>query len=277
MRSKYLQQVWPVLRTMLIRCGLAVPLLWLGILGLEYTRRWLALRYLPAGSCGLEIGALHCPLPLPRGTRALYIDINMPETLNKLRADAGDMIVTPDILADGFSLSCIAPESQDFVIANHVLEHTTDALGTLNNWLIALRPGGIIFIAVPRAQRCFDCGRAITSIAHFLEDYHLSLAGELTAMRKRNRAHIEEHLTVSAPALAEIQGVSWVAPEGEEREAQIERLLGADSCHIHHHVFTQDSFAALLGLLDRLPGGSVRIEYVARSRVEIVGVVRKLS
>ncbi len=277
MRSKYLRKVWSVLRTILIRYGLAAPLLWLGILGLEHTRRWLALRYLPTGSCGVEIGALHYPLPLPRGARARYIDINMPETLKTLRSDAGGEIVRPDILADGFSLSCVARESQDFVIANHILEHTTDALGTLNNWLVALRPGGILFIAVPRAHRCFDCGRAITSTDHFQEDYHLSLAGDLTAMRERNRAHIEEHLTVSAPALAEIQGVPWIPPEGKERERLIERLHGEGSGHIHHHVFTQDSFSALLDLLNRLSNGSVRIESVARSRVEIIGIVRKLS
>ncbi len=262
---------------MLVRCGFTMPLLQLGFLGLTDTRRWLALRYLSVGSCGLEIGALHCPLPLPQGAQSRYIDINMLDKLRELRSDAGDVIVTPDIIADGFSLSCIAPASQDFVIANHVLEHATDALGTLNNWLAVLRPGGIIFVAVPRAQRCFDCGRAVTSTAHFLEDYNLSLNGKLMAMRERNLVHIEEHLTISAPTLANMQGVPWVQPVGEERERMIEQLIGADSSHIHHHVFTVGSFAALLSLLEELHGASVRVETVARSRVEIIGIVRKLS
>ncbi|WP_172838772.1 class I SAM-dependent methyltransferase [Solemya velesiana gill symbiont] len=256
---------------------MASVLLRLGLLGLEQTRRRLSLRYLPIRSRGLEIGALHCPLPLPEGSRALYIDINMPETLKELRVDAGVVIVTPDILTDGFSLSCIAPQSQDFVIANHVLEHTADALGTLKNWLLALKPGGVIFVSVPIAERCFDRGREITPSTHFLEDYQLGLAGDVMAMRKRNRVHIEEYLNVSAPALSVMQGVPWEPPEGEEREELIERLLGSGSGHIHHHVFSRDSFSDLLGLLDDVYSGSVRIEHVARSRIETVGIIRKLS
>lgn len=265
------QQAWSALRTALIGCGLSGLLLRLGLLGLEETRRRLALRHLPSGAHGLEIGALHCPLPLPPGAQARYVDRHTPQTLRQLRADAGALIVTPDLLADGFELGCIAAASQDFVIANHVLEHAADALGTLANWLRVLRPGGILFVAVPRGERCFDRGRAVTPVAHFLDDSRLSAAGMHEAMRERNRAHVEEHLAISAPALAREQGVPWAPPQGVERERLVERLLGRDAGQIHHHVFTQDSFTALLALL----GEQVRIERLARSSVEIVAIVRK--
>ena len=31
----------------------------------------------------------------------------------------------------------------------HVLEHVVDAIGAIGSWLAALRPGGIVFFAVP--------------------------------------------------------------------------------------------------------------------------------
>lgn len=149
--------------------------------------------------------------------------------------------------------------SQDFVVANHVLEHAIDALGTLQSWLRVLRPGGVLFVAVPIGEHCFDRGRNITPAEHFLKDYLLVAAGDGQAMRERNRAHVEEHLAIAAPALVREQCQPWQQPHG------------ADSSQIHHHVFTQDSFTALLGLLVE----QARIERVARSSVEIVGIVRK--
>lgn len=265
------QQAWSALRAALAGLGLSEWLLAHGRLGLEATRRHLALRHLPAGGQGLEIGALHCPLPLPPSARARYVDRHTAEALRRLRADAGADIVDTDILADGFALACIAEASQDFVVANHVLEHAADALGTLEHWLRVLRPGGVLFVAVPIGARCFDRGRAVTTPQHFLDDRRLTAAGDRAAMRKRNRAHVEEHLDVAVPALARERGEAWMPLQGEAREREITRLLGADASQVHHHVFTTESFAALLGLL----GPAARIERIARSSIEIVGIVRK--
>jgi hypothetical protein len=272
-RRALLQTVWSTLRSVLIHSGFAGWLLRSGLLGLTETRRYLSLRYLPSSARGLEIGALHCPLSLPPNTKALYIDRDLPDVLRKLSADPGDAIVHTDIITDGFRLSCIAPESQDFIIANHVLEHTTDTLGTLNNWLGVLRPGGILFVAVPRGERCFDHGRTITSADHFLEDFRLCAIGAHEAMRERNLLHVEEHLAISAPSLAKVYGVPWVPPQGVEYKRQVDRLLGQDSMLIHHHVFTRDSFFVLLSLL----GEQAEIECVASSSVEVVGIMRKVA
>ncbi|PKO72743.1 MAG: class I SAM-dependent methyltransferase [Betaproteobacteria bacterium HGW-Betaproteobacteria-14] len=275
MRSEptFTQKSWASLRTALIGCGLAEPLLRRGLLGLEETRRRLALHHLPAGGRGLEIGPLHCPLPLPPGARARYVDHHTAGELRRLRDDAGAGIVDTDILTDGFTLGCIAAASQDFVVANHVLEHATDALGTLENWLRVLRPGGVLFVAVPIGACCFDRGRAVTTPQHFLDDRRLSASGDSEAMRERNRVHVEEHLDIAAPALARGRGEVWTPLQGEAREREIARLLGADASQVHHHVFTPESFAALLGLL----GPAARIERVARSSIEIVGIVSKRS
>ncbi len=265
------------MRTIMVRSGLAAPLLHLGLLGLDETRRRLAMHYLSTAEHGIEIGALHYPLPLPRGTRALYVDLHGPAELKRLSQESAEAIVAPDVIADGFSLRCIAQTSQSFVIANHVLEHATDALGTLLNWLGVLRPGGILFVAVPRGERCFDRGRIVTPASHFLDDHRLTTSGDSAAMRARNRAHVEEHLAIAAPAIAGSQGLVWNPPEPHEREKLVLRLLDRDPEQIHHHVFSQASFRALLDLLTEASDGRCRIERVARSSVEIVGIVRRLA
>lgn len=271
-----LAHVWSHLRSSLVALGLSEVLLRFNLLGLVETRRQLALRYLkPAGS-GLEIGALHAPLPLPAAARALYVDKHTADRLRILRADAAATLVTPDLLTDGLRLDCIAADSQDFVIANHLLEHAQDALGTLRNWLNVLRPGGILFVAVPIGARCFDKGRPVTSNAHFLEDYELSRAGDTAAMRQRNLDHIEEHLAISAPAIAALQDLPWVPPDASEHQRLIELYLDHDPEQIHHHVFSRSSLGELLQLLCRVVGGACRVERVAASRVEALAIVRRL-
>jgi SAM-dependent methyltransferase len=55
--------------------------------------------------------------------------------------------VRPSVLGpDGF-----APESFDYVRANHALEHVLDPEATLRDLLAALRPGGTLFLGVPTA------------------------------------------------------------------------------------------------------------------------------
>jgi hypothetical protein len=76
---------------------------------------------------GIEIGALHNPLPMPRSARVRYVD-RLP--VSELRAHYPELehepLVQVDILDDGERLATIADSSLDFVVANHFLEHTQD-------------------------------------------------------------------------------------------------------------------------------------------------------
>ena len=186
MRSDFniLHNIWPLVRAAMVGAGLSDWLLGRGILGLDATRKTLAAHYLPLGGSGIEIGTLHCPLPLPGGAVAWCLDC-----------------------------------------------HTAQEL------------------------------RQFTSI------------GNAEAMRQRNREHAEEHLRIAAPAMARVSGTSWKDLQGDARENEIERLAGRDSYLIHHHVFSPESFAGMLGLLSK----QARIERIAQSSVEIVGVMRKLA
>ena len=115
----------------------------------------------------MEVGALHQPLPVPDRAHVAYVD-RLP--LNELRRHYPELdgydLVEPDILDDGESLGSLADGSQDFVIANHFIEHTQDPLGTIANHLRVLRPGGILYMAVPDKRFTFDRDRPPTTIDH---------------------------------------------------------------------------------------------------------------
>ena len=134
------------------------------------TRRRLAERHLRGE--GIEIGALHMPQPVPAGATVRYVDRS---DLDGLRAHypelAGEALVAPDIVDDGERLETVADASQDFVIANHFIEHCEDPLATLAAHARVLRPGGVLFMAVPDARAGIDVARPRTPFAHVLADH----------------------------------------------------------------------------------------------------------
>jgi len=121
---------------------------------------------------GLEIGALHLPLRLPPGARARYVDrMSVADLRRQYPELANKPLVTPDIIDNGETLATVADGSADFVVANHFLEHCEDPIRTLQNLTRVLRPGGILFCAVPDKRTCFDRDRATTTLDHLLRDH----------------------------------------------------------------------------------------------------------
>jgi predicted SAM-dependent methyltransferase len=54
-----------------------------------------------------------------------------------------------DVVDDDERVSTIGDATQDLVIANHFLEHYEDPLGALGIMIRVLRPGGVLYLAVP--------------------------------------------------------------------------------------------------------------------------------
>jgi len=133
------------------------------------TRARVAKRYLRG--TGIEIGALHFPTKMPPGAKARYVD-RMSE--RDLRAQYPELrthtFVHVDTIEDGERLASLPAGSVDFIVANHVIEHCLDPIGTLENWTRVIRPGGILFMAVPHRELTFDRDRAPTTWAHLALD-----------------------------------------------------------------------------------------------------------
>ena len=133
-------------------------------------RTFLAKQYLRGR--GIEIGALHLPLVLPWGAHVKYID---RKTVKALRQEYPELrafpLVRVDIVDDGKKLEKIKSESQDFLIANHFLEHCENPIGAIESFLRVLKKGGILYMAIPDKRFTFDINRPITKLKHLLKDY----------------------------------------------------------------------------------------------------------
>src|SRR5205807_8222562 len=100
---------------------------------------------------GMEVGALNNPTKVAQGARVLYLDTRPTEEVFAWYATEmqGQQTVQVDIVTDGNTLAAVADDSQDFFIANQVLEHLENPLLALHNMLRVLKRKGILFLCLP--------------------------------------------------------------------------------------------------------------------------------
>jgi SAM-dependent methyltransferase len=217
-------------------------------------RRAIANRYLRGN--GLEIGALHNPLRVPSSARVRYVDrLTVPELERQYPELRREKLVAVDIVDDGEHLTTVPDASQDFVIANHFLEHCQDPLGALESMLRVLRPGGVLYLAVPDRRFNFDADRPVTPLEHVLEDHRAGPAGS-------RRDHYEEWARL----------VDRV--DDEQIESHVARLLDEDYS-IHFHVWEHSDVVDLLQLARHEMGLEFDLEHSTRNWRENVFVLRK--
>jgi SAM-dependent methyltransferase len=204
---------------------------------------------------GIEVGALHNPLRLPRRAAVRYVD-RMP--VAELRRQYPDLAALPlvdvDIVADGETLAAVPDGSQDFVVANHFLEHCQDPIRAATNFLRVARPGGVVYLAVPDMRFTFDRDRPVTPLAHLIDDHAHGPA-------RSRRGHYREYarLVHKCPTEAEVCGVA-------------EDLMRKDFS-IHFHAWTQREMLELLVWLQGRVGFDV--EAAVKNGHEMIFVLRK--
>jgi hypothetical protein len=244
----------------------------------------------------LEIGALFNPLPLPPRCTVQYVDYKSQEE-NRVRYPelANQTIVKTDIIDDGFILTKVENNTQDFIIANHALEHSPDPFGTLLRWMNKLKPNGIIYAAVPVAAKCFDNGRVITSIDHFINDHKYFTLLDKNALLETTNQHIQEFLRVSDKNIREAMGMADSDEEYKERLRtdlmtgltdvlnKINTYEDAVTAHIthvnrlydiHYHTFSPRSYDGFLQFFCNQTGAKLQT-VIKNATGEIIGVIKK--
>jgi SAM-dependent methyltransferase len=194
-----------------------------------------ALAYLSrfVGGDGIELGPGHQPFPLPfSGVRVRYVDRWKPDENAGMFPELGEGVVfpTPDIIADldDESLSMLPDESEDFVIASHVLEHLCDPIRQLAEIHRVLRPGGVALVMLPDRRMTFDRARQGTTLEHLRADHE-------AGMRVPDDAHLEEFL---------IYTEGWNAErDAATRDATFEHHRRRS---FHVHCWTQEEFLPVI-------------------------------
>ena len=198
--------------------------------GRDHARRYLVRH---CAGHGLELGPGHSPYPLTYpGASARYVDRWEPDQNRSLFPELGDgaTFPKPHLVAnlDEDRLSMVDDNSQDFIIASHVLEHVADPVGLLADMHRALKPGGALLILLPDRRRTFDDGRAGTTVDHVVAEYHRGVT-------RVDDAHIEEFLRATG------EDVDAVAPGDRSALFELHRQRS-----IHVHCWTEDEWSELL-------------------------------
>lgn len=200
-------------------------------------KAYLSKKYL-RGS-GLEIGAMIDPLRVFNGAHVLYVD---RKTVDELRSDYAfrsdfpeieNRFVDVDIVADGERLEMIRDNSMDFVIAKHVLEHYEDPIMAIKTAFRVLRPGGVLFLAVPDKRYTFDQNRSVTSLEHLIRDH---CVGPMVSRED----HFRDAFDKSNYSLTNFE--EFIAPFMEN---------GMEPGTFHYHIWTDKEIIELLSYMEK--------------------------
>jgi predicted SAM-dependent methyltransferase len=217
-------------------------------------RELLSLRFLKGE--GLEIGALSNPTPTRPGTRTKYYDyLTAEQNRKRVPQLANAKLVEPDYLGDGEKLELIADGSLDYLIANHMLEHCQNVIGTLRTFWKKLKPGGALLLAIPDKRYTFDYRRPITPFEHLEEEAANGAEPNLY------RHYVESRKLCDSASDAEIAS-----------EAEVRAMSHVD---IHFHVWTQADLLEMMLRLRRDHGFGWEFEGFLRQGIEVVIVLVK--
>lgn len=182
---------------------------------------------------GIEIGALHTPLKVFNKAVVRYVDRMTVAGLRKHYPELSKFHFMPiTFVDDGERLKKVKDASQDFVIANHFIEHCENPIQVLKSHLRVLKNDGIIYWAIPDKRYTFDISRQLTSNEHLDSDYTKGPA-------KSRRAHYAEWVNVRYPELSV-----------NEKKVKLQELLKA-KYSIHYHVWTKETFIKFLKFVKR--------------------------
>ncbi len=196
------------------------------------TRRAIAAAFL--GGDGIEIGALHQPLIAPARARVTYVDrMTVAELRRHYQELANQPLVETNIVDDGERLGTIGDGTQDFVVANHFIEHCQNPLQTFHNLFRVLKPAGVLFMAVPDKRFTFDVDRPCTTLEHVMRDFaegpewskrqHFEEWSRL--VNKRSEADIDEEVRQLIAIDSSIHFHVWSAVELLELVLAFQRIL----------------------------------------------------
>lgn len=123
-------------------------------------------------------------------------------------------------------------KSFDFVLSEHVLEHISNPIKAIKEWLRVTKSGGHIFLFLPHKERTNDCHRLTTTLEHLIED-------EKNDVSFDDSTHFNDWIE---------NVVNKGLMPDHYKHIDKEELLKTAS--IHHHVWTEKEIIELLEYLN---------------------------
>ncbi len=133
-------------------------------------RKSIILKHVKLDGRGIEIAPAYSPIaPKSEGFNVQIIDVcNRQQLLEKFKDYPVDLtrIEEVDFVWSGQSYAELVGQTKcfDFIIASHVIEHTTDIISFLNDCDELLKEDGVLSLAIPDKRTCFDYFRPLSGI-----------------------------------------------------------------------------------------------------------------
>lgn len=118
----------------------------------------------------------------------------------------------------------IENESYDFVLSSDCIEHISNPLKAINEWLRILKKEGVLLMVVPHKGFTFDHKRSVTKFSHLLKDYENDID-------EKDLTHLPEILELHDLEKDILAGTFESFKERSKNNYQ-------NRC-LHHHVFDE--------------------------------------
>tara|TARA_B110000240_G_C13411326_1_gene415300 strand:+ start:109 stop:987 length:879 start_codon:yes stop_codon:yes gene_type:complete len=192
------------------------------------------LQHIDKNGLGIEVGPSINPIAAKRdGYRVQIIDhLNQTQLRAKYQDHEVDLnqIEDVDFVWKGESYAELTgnPKHYDWIIASHLIEHTPNLIGFLNDCDAILKDDGVISLIVPDKRYCFDRFRPITGLGKIIDshlqksvihspgtvaEYYLNVVSKSGSIAWGSGA-IGKYKTVHSIADA-VQGIKPVVKENE--------------------------------------------------------------
>lgn len=140
-------------------------------------RKEKVLRHINKTGHGIEIGPSHRPIATKKEGYMVHIIDHMSreQLITKYKDHPVNLenIEEVDFVWRGENYSELTGKHKyyDWIVASHVIEHTPDLIGFLNDCDTILKDDGVISLVVPDKRYCFDHYRPITGISKIIDSH----------------------------------------------------------------------------------------------------------
>lgn len=186
---------------------------------------------------GIEFGAAANPFPVPLDCEVKYADLLPTEKLGQqLYHKEHPDFVDIDVIASFDDMHSIKDNSQDFIIACHVIEHTQSPFRALDHSWQKLKPGGKLLLIIPHHDHTFDRERKLTELSHLVLDFE-------DPSQERDLEHYYDFFRNSTGSRHRVT------------EAKLEEVVADHRAnkvgYIHFHTWNEQSFGEMISYFSK--------------------------
>jgi SAM-dependent methyltransferase len=139
-----------------------------------------------------------------------------------------------DYVCDATDLHFAKDCEFDFVCSSHVLEHISNPIKALKEWMRVVNRGGIIYCGVPDKRVTFDHARKRTTLNHLINDYKNDV-GTYDVTHLFDIVYNTDMSLIGGKSKEEIFNIYL----------QYALSRGTPTSQLHHHVFVKKDLTAL--------------------------------